>query len=131
MCCLCSQGLVHMTGGGFPENIPRVIPKGLQCRIRRDSWEIPSLFQWIQQVHSIVTHMSSTLLSSKSCLSADARCPYWQAGGIADAEMFRTFNMGVGMIIVVDQKDVEAVLHAGLGAFRIGDIVQGEGVTFV
>ena len=44
------QGLVHMTGGGFPENIPRVVPKGLQCRIRRDSWEVPRLFQWIQEV---------------------------------------------------------------------------------
>jgi len=54
-----------------------------------------------------------------------------QAGSIADAEMFRTFNMGVGMVIVVDQADVEAVLHAGLGAFRIGDIVPGEGVSYV
>ncbi len=43
---------MHMTGGGFPENIPRVVPKGLQCRIRRDSWEIPRLFQWIQEVSS-------------------------------------------------------------------------------
>ena len=54
-----------------------------------------------------------------------------QAGSIADAEMFRTFNMGVGMVIVVDQADVEAVLHAGLGAFRIGDVVPGDGVSYV
>lgn len=46
----CWQGLVHMTGGGFPENIPRVIPKGLQCRVQKDSWEVPPLFQWLQKV---------------------------------------------------------------------------------
>ena len=56
-------------------------------------------------------------------------CP--QAGSIADTEMFRTFNMGVGMVIVVEQANVEAVLHAGLGAFRIGDIVPGEGVSYM
>ena len=42
------KGLVHITGGGFPENIPRVIPKGLGTRIFRDSWDVPPLFQWIQ-----------------------------------------------------------------------------------
>ena len=56
---------------------------------------------------------------------------FLQAGSIADAEMFRTFNMGVGMVIVVDQADVEAVLHSDLGAFRIGDIVSGDGVSYV
>ena len=44
------QGLIHMTGGGFPENIPRVVPKGLQTCIRRSAWEVPRLFQWLQQV---------------------------------------------------------------------------------
>jgi phosphoribosylformylglycinamidine cyclo-ligase len=44
------RGLVHMTGGGFPENIPRVVPKGLAARIRRSAWEVPQLFQWIQEV---------------------------------------------------------------------------------
>ena len=44
------QGLVHMTGGGFPENIPRVVPKGLQTRIDRSAWDVPQLFQWLQQV---------------------------------------------------------------------------------
>jgi phosphoribosylaminoimidazole (AIR) synthetase len=48
---LCAlQGLVHMTGGGFPENIPRVVPKGLQTRIDRSAWEVPDLFQWLQKV---------------------------------------------------------------------------------
>lgn len=44
------RGLVHMTGGGFPENIPRVVPKGLAARIRRSAWEVPALFQWLQEV---------------------------------------------------------------------------------
>lgn len=44
------RGLVHMTGGGFPENIPRVVPKGLAARVRRDAWEVPALFQWLQKV---------------------------------------------------------------------------------
>ena len=44
------QGLVHMTGGGFPENIPRVVPKGLQTRIDRSAWEVPELFRWLQKV---------------------------------------------------------------------------------
>lgn len=46
------RGLVHMTGGGFPENIPRVVPKGLAARVRRDAWEVPALFQWLQQVRA-------------------------------------------------------------------------------
>lgn len=48
MCAM--QGLVHMTGGGFPENIPRVVPKGLQTRIDRSAWEVPELFRWLQKV---------------------------------------------------------------------------------
>ena len=54
-----------------------------------------------------------------------------QEGGIAEAEMFKTFNMGVGMIIVVAPEEVDAVLNAGVGAFRLGDIVKGEGVELV
>jgi hypothetical protein len=44
------QGLVHITGGGFPENIPRVVPKGLATKIQQGSWEIPPLFKWVQEV---------------------------------------------------------------------------------
>jgi phosphoribosylaminoimidazole (AIR) synthetase len=44
------RGLVHMTGGGFPENIPRVVPKGLAARVQRSAWEVPPLFQWLQEV---------------------------------------------------------------------------------
>ena len=54
-----------------------------------------------------------------------------QAGGISESEMFRTFNMGIGMVLVVDQSDVEQVLDANIGAFVIGSIVEGEGVQLI
>ncbi|PRW05839.1 phosphoribosylformylglycinamidine cyclo-ligase [Chlorella sorokiniana] len=96
------RGLVHMTGGGFPENIPRVVPKGMAARIRRSAWEVPALFQWLQE-----------------------------AGKVPDSEMFRTFNMGVGMIIVVPRSEVDKVLGLGIGAFELGEIVEGSGVELV
>lgn len=96
------RGLVHMTGGGFPENIPRVVPKGLASKIERSSWTVPPLFQWVQE-----------------------------AGGVSDAEMFRTFNMGVGMVVVVPKEDVDKSVGAGVGAFVMGEIVEGEGVLLV
>ena len=55
-----AQGVVHITGGGFPENIPRIVPKGkdLGFRIRRDAWDVPPLFQWLQQARqSNVSHV--------------------------------------------------------------------------
>ena len=93
------KGLVHITGGGFPENIPRVIPTGLGTRIFQDSWDVPPLFQWIQE-----------------------------NGGIQTSEMFLTFNMGIGMIAVVSPADAEKALAAGVDAKIIGEIVQGSGV---
>ena len=90
---------MHITGGGFPENIPRVVPKGLATKVNRSSWEIPELFQWIQE-----------------------------AGSVPDSEMFRTFNMGIGMVAVVPKGDVEKALGAGVGAFVLGEIGEGEGV---
>lgn len=93
------KGLVHITGGGFPENIPRVIPKGLGTRIFRESWEVPPLFEWIQE-----------------------------NGKITTPEMFLTFNMGIGMIAVVSASDAEKALAAGVDAKIIGEIVEGSGV---
>lgn len=75
-------GLVHVTGGGFYDNIPRILPKGLQAEIRDGSWEVPKIFSFIQQV-----------------------------GEISDYDMFRTFNMGIGMILVVDSVDSQAILE--------------------
>lgn len=90
---------MHITGGGFPENIPRVVPKQLATKIYRSSWDIPPLFQWVQET-----------------------------GGVPEAEMFRTFNMGVGLVGVIPAGDVDKALAANVGAFVLGEIVDGEGV---
>ncbi|MEX2145937.1 MAG: phosphoribosylformylglycinamidine cyclo-ligase [Candidatus Rokuibacteriota bacterium] len=95
------HAMAHVTGGGITGNLPRVLPAGCRARIRRGSWPVPPVF---------------TVLA--------------QAGGVAEAEMFRTFNMGIGYVLVVAAGDVDAVLGtkalADLGVFRIGDIVAGE-----
>ena len=97
------RGLVHVTGGGLPENVPRVLPKGLGVRIQTSSWSTPPLFSWIQQ-----------------------------AGGVADSEMYRTFNMGVGMVVIVPATEAAAAVAAGgEGAWLMGEVVQGEGVELM
>lgn len=99
------KALVHITGGGFPGNIPRVLPPGLGARVRRGSWEVPPLFRLIAK-----------------------------GGTIAEDEMFRTFNMGVGMIVVVSPALLHEVEHSlerrGETSFVIGSVVAGEGVVF-
>eukprot|EP00262_Sarcandra_glabra_P022020 TRINITY_DN9542_c1_g1_i1.p1 TRINITY_DN9542_c1_g1~~TRINITY_DN9542_c1_g1_i1.p1 ORF type:complete len:397 (+),score=66.66 TRINITY_DN9542_c1_g1_i1:332-1522(+) len=98
------KGLAHITGGGFTDNIPRVFPKGVGAAIYKDSWEIPAIFKWIQEV-----------------------------GGITDAEMRRTFNMGIGMVLVVDPVASTRILGEGHGttsAVRIGEVISSEGVTY-
>jgi phosphoribosylformylglycinamidine cyclo-ligase len=98
------RALAHITGGGFGGNIPRVLPAGLGARIRRGSWEIPALFRLIQ------------------------------SGGVSDDEMFRTFNMGVGMVVVIAPEDLHEVEHSlerrGEASFVIGSVVAGSGVVF-
>jgi phosphoribosylformylglycinamidine cyclo-ligase len=99
------RALAHLTGGGFPGNIPRVLPDGLGALIRRGSWEVPALFRLIQR-----------------------------AGDVPDDEMFRTFNMGVGMVLVVSSEDLHDVEHSlerrGETSFVIGRIERGEGVVW-
>lgn len=99
------NGIVHLTGGGFYENIPRVLPEGLGVRIAQESWPLPSLFAYIQE-----------------------------KGGIAQKEMFSTFNMGIGMMMVVPAEEAEHVRErltaAGESAWIIGEVVSGEGVSF-
>ena len=99
------KALAHITGGGFPGNIPRVLPPGLGATVRRGSWEVPPLFRLIER-----------------------------GGKIAQDEMFRTFNMGVGMIVVVRPADLHEVEHSlerrGETSFVIGSVVAGEGVSF-
>ncbi|MEH7085795.1 phosphoribosylformylglycinamidine cyclo-ligase [Neobacillus drentensis] len=99
-------GMVHVTGGGFYDNIPRILPKGLQAEISDGSWKAPRIFSFIQQ-----------------------------KGKISDYDMFRTFNMGIGMILVVDTADSKGVLDhletLGEDAFVIGTVQKGtEDVIF-
>ncbi|KAK9846446.1 hypothetical protein WJX81_003881 [Elliptochloris bilobata] len=99
------RGVVHITGGGFPENIPRIVPKGkdLGFRIRRDAWEVPPLFRWLQQ----------------------------EGFGVAEDEMFRTFNMGIGMLVVVGRESADAARAADPEALVLGEVVAGRGVHLV
>ncbi|KAK1297965.1 hypothetical protein QJS10_CPB14g01510 [Acorus calamus] len=96
------KGIAHITGGGFTDNIPRVFPAGLGAVIYKDSWEVPPVFRWIQEV-----------------------------GKIEDAEMRRTFNMGIGMVLVVSPDASKRILEDGHGAFLIGEVTKGEGVTYL
>ena len=99
------KALCHITGGGFPGNLPRVLPRGLGALVRRGSWEVPPLFRLIER-----------------------------GGQVAEDEMFRTFNMGVGMVVVVGPDALHEVEHSlerrGETSFVIGSVVAGEGVTF-
>jgi phosphoribosylformylglycinamidine cyclo-ligase len=94
------KGLAHITGGGLTENIPRILPEGTGVRIERDSWPVLAIFKLMQEL-----------------------------GHIADAEMFRTFNMGVGMIIICAPKDAETIkshLHERSEAvYEIGRVTEG------
>ena len=98
------RGMAHITGGGITENTPRILPKGTQALIRRKSWDVPPIFK---------------LLQKKS--------------GVDDTEMYRAFNMGIGMVIAVPKKQVEAVIKkaAKLGekAYPIGEIVKGRQIV--
>jgi len=97
------SGLVHITGGGFYDNIPRVLPEGLTVWVYKNSWPIPEIFKLIQK-----------------------------RGKIADREMYRTLNMGIGMTIVLDRSNVkkaQAVLKKwGVRSWLIGEVVTGKGI---
>jgi len=91
------SGIVHITGGGFVDNIPRVLPQGCQAVIGKGSWEAPPIFHFLRD-----------------------------KGQISDAEMCRTFNCGIGMVLVVDDKLTEDVMQqlSALGekAYLIGEV---------
>ena len=96
------KGLAHITGGGFPDNIPRVLPDGLGARIDLAKVDVPPVFRWLAR-----------------------------EGGIAQNELLRTFNCGVGMIAIAAQKDAGAVMasfaQSGERANLIGQVVRGGG----
>ena len=93
------KGLAHITGGGLVENIPRVLSSKLSARIDKSAWPMPPLFTWLQQ-----------------------------QGNVADSEMHRVFNCGIGMIIVVDARDAaraQAMLkRSGEQVWPIGEVVR-------
>ena len=97
------KGIAHITGGGFIENIPRIFPEGIGCEIVKDSYPLPEIF-------SIMREKSET----------------------SDAQIYNTFNMGIGMVVCVDEKDVDATLASlaasGEKAYVIGKTVKGKGV---
>ena len=96
------HGIAHITGGGLHENLARVLPATADAEIRRGSWPIPAVFDWLQQL-----------------------------GEVDDEEMYRVFNMGVGLIMVVSEYYAESIQQqlAGLGlqSAPIGTIVEGCG----
>ncbi len=98
------HGMVHITGGGFYENIPRALPKGLTAEIDSNAWQMPKIFEFLQN---------------------------W--GNVPWEEMYRTFNMGIGMVLIVDADDAQNVKadlqNAGEECFEIGKIVKGDKVT--
>jgi len=99
------HAMCHITGGGLPENLPRVTPEGLGIAIRKGTWTPDPLFSLIQK-----------------------------HGGVADAEMLRTFNMGVGftMVVAPDHSSslIDALRASGEDAFLVGDVTDSEGVSF-
>ncbi|OIV98093.1 hypothetical protein TanjilG_25958 [Lupinus angustifolius] len=98
------KGMAHITGGGFTENIPRVFPEGLGALIYKDSWEVPTVFKWLQE-----------------------------AGNIEDAEMRRTFNMGIGMVLVVSPETADRILGDKDNTekfYRIGEVTSNKGMLF-
>lgn len=100
------KGIAHITGGGFVDNIPRVLPKNCDVVIRKGSWDVLPIFQLLQ------TH-----------------------GGIDDAELYQVFNMGVGMTFIVAGDKADAVLRfiktQGIKTWLVGEVVKGSGVTHV
>jgi len=93
------KGLAHITGGGLLDNVPRILRPGLAARLHRDAWKMPELFAWLQR-----------------------------EGQVADTEMHRVFNCGIGMVAVVAAAEADAVAatlrEQGETVYRLGEIVE-------
>jgi phosphoribosylformylglycinamidine cyclo-ligase len=96
------RGMAHITGGGLPENLPRCLGEGQSVRIEAGSWRVPPVFEWL----------------------ADA-------GGVSVGEMFNTFNMGIGFVVLVPAVEAEAAIEwfasRAIACYRIGEVVEGAG----
>jgi phosphoribosylformylglycinamidine cyclo-ligase len=95
------KGIAHITGGGITDNLPRVLPEGTAARIQQSAWEVPAVFQWLQR-----------------------------AGEVPEEDMRRTFNMGIGLILVCTPALVETVMDDLIlrkeAPVKIGTIVAGD-----
>jgi phosphoribosylaminoimidazole synthetase len=95
------RGIANISGGGLPENLPRALAPGLTAVVRRDSWPVPPVFPWLERL-----------------------------GGIDREEMYRTFNMGVGMAVILGEDEAdkarEVLAQHGWESWPIGHVVQGE-----
>ena len=102
--CLTIKALAHITGGGFVDNIPRVLPRSCDVIIRKGTWEMPPIFKLIEA-----------------------------KGGVAEAELYQVFNMGIGMVLLVaaDQTDevMKYIRAQGQRAWLIGQVAKGKGVV--
>ena len=99
------KGIAHITGGGITENLPRTLPQGCAADIDQRAWSVPPLFGFLQQ-----------------------------RGGIATGEMFRVFNMGIGLILVCAGRDAVRVMNmlsrgGEPDAARLGSVVAGDGTV--
>jgi phosphoribosylformylglycinamidine cyclo-ligase len=95
------KGMAHITGGGLTENIPRILKKGLVANIDLSSWKFPKAFKWLQE-----------------------------KGKISDSDMLRIFNCGIGMVCILEKKEIlkaKKILSAHkLRSFEIGSIIKGD-----
>ncbi|MCF6139140.1 phosphoribosylformylglycinamidine cyclo-ligase [Pseudalkalibacillus berkeleyi] len=100
------SGIAHITGGGFNENIPRMLPEGLSAEVELGSWPVPPIFSLIQS-----------------------------EGGLTQEDMLGTFNMGIGMVLAVKKEESDAIIRTlieqGERAYRIGKVKAGEGISFL
>ena len=100
------KGLAHITGGGFVDNIPRVLPKDCNVVVRKGSWDVLPIFKLIKE-----------------------------KGGVPEAELYQVFNMGVGMTVIADGSKADAVLNfirtQGHTAWMIGEVIRGKGIAKV
>ena len=95
-------GIAHITGGGFHENLPRCLSKGLGMKISKNSYEVPEIFRYLQE-----------------------------RGGIDEEEIYNIFNMGVGMALVVNKEDVDKTLSLLENGFVLGEVVNESGIEII